>query len=83
MSKTDYFKILESIGKDEKPSGPNDRILIVDGLNTFIRSFAANPVTNEDGIHVGGMTGFLFVGTEKVVAKEDEKFLKITKQIVE
>tara|TARA_R100000005_G_C4993645_1_gene200636 strand:+ start:517 stop:1572 length:1056 start_codon:yes stop_codon:yes gene_type:complete len=59
MSKTDYFKILESIGKDEKPSGPNDRILIVDGLNTFIRSFAANPVTNEDGIHVGGMTGFL------------------------
>ena len=58
MSKTDYFKILESIGKDEKPSGPNDRILIVDGLNTFIRSFAANPVTNEDGIHVGGMTDF-------------------------
>ena len=59
MSKTDYFKILESIGKDEKPSGPNDRILIVDGLNTFIRSFAVNPSSNDDGVHIGGMTGFL------------------------
>jgi len=37
----------------------NDRVLIVDGLNTFIRSFAVNPAVNEDGLHVGGMVGFL------------------------
>ena len=37
----------------------NDRVLIVDGLNTFIRSFAVNPALNEDGLHVGGMMGFL------------------------
>lgn len=38
---------------------PNDKVLIIDGLNTFIRSFAVSPVTNDDGIHVGGITGFL------------------------
>jgi 5'-3' exonuclease len=31
----------------------------VDGLNTFIRSFAVNPALNEDGLHIGGMMGFL------------------------
>jgi DNA polymerase-1 len=31
----------------------------VDGLNTFIRSFAVNPAINEDGLHIGGMMGFL------------------------
>tara|TARA_R110000822_G_scaffold304735_1_gene430047 strand:+ start:85 stop:1119 length:1035 start_codon:yes stop_codon:yes gene_type:complete len=40
-------------------AGPNDKVLIIDGLNTFIRSFAVSPVTNDDGIHVGGITGFL------------------------
>ena len=38
---------------------PNDRILLVDGLNTFIRSFVANPATNDNGIHIGGISGFL------------------------
>ena len=37
----------------------NSRVLIVDGLNTFIRAYAASPVTNNDGIHVGGISGFL------------------------
>ena len=37
----------------------NDRVLIVDGLNTFIRSFAVNPSINDDGLHIGGMMGFL------------------------
>jgi 5'-3' exonuclease len=31
----------------------------VDGLNTFIRAFAVNPALNEDGLHIGGMMGFL------------------------
>jgi DNA polymerase-1 len=28
-------------------------------LNTFIRAFAVNPAINEDGLHIGGMMGFL------------------------
>src|ERR1035437_9060610 len=34
-------------------------VLIVDGYNTFIRCFAAIPTLNEDGLHTGGMAGFL------------------------
>jgi 5'-3' exonuclease len=37
----------------------NDRVLIIDGLNTFIRAFAVNPSINDDGLHIGGMIGFL------------------------
>lgn len=37
----------------------NDRVLIIDGLNTFIRSFCAIPTMNSDGEHIGGATGFL------------------------
>jgi DNA polymerase-1 len=37
----------------------NDRILLVDGLNTFIRCWSANPMMNEDGEHVGGVVGTL------------------------
>lgn len=38
---------------------PDSKILLVDGLNTFIRSFAANPTMNDNGIHIGGIAGFL------------------------
>jgi len=37
----------------------NDKVLIIDGLNTFIRSFSVNPAINEDGVHIGGIAGFL------------------------
>ncbi len=37
----------------------NSRVLVVDGLNTFIRAYAASPVLNGDGEHVGGISGFL------------------------
>ena len=36
-----------------------NEILIVDGLNVFMRHFAANPATSENGEHVGGVVGFL------------------------
>lgn len=38
---------------------PNDKVLIIDGLNTFIRVFSVIPTTNDDGIHIGGIVGFL------------------------
>lgn len=37
----------------------NDKVLIIDGLNTFIRSWSKNPAMNEDGDHVGGIVGSL------------------------
>jgi 5'-3' exonuclease len=58
--KQSYIDILKNLKENNISSHePNDRILIIDGLNTFIRAFAVNPSTNDDGIHIGGMTGFL------------------------
>ena len=58
--KNKYFSILENLKEGQASvATPNDKVLIIDGLNTFIRSFAVSPVTNDDGIHVGGITGFL------------------------
>ena len=37
-----------------KSKGSDDRVLLIDGLNTFIRSFTINPSKNEDGIHYNG-----------------------------
>jgi len=45
----------EAISTDTK----NSRVLIVDGLNTFIRAYAASPSTNTNGEHIGGLSGFL------------------------
>jgi 5'-3' exonuclease len=53
------FKQLQK-EKENNPSEVNDHIMIFDGLNTFIRAFGATPSTNEDGEHIGGITGFLF-----------------------
>ena len=64
-SKTDlnekFISFLEQTKNQEHKSVThlNDRVLIVDGLNTFIRSFAVNPSINDDGLHIGGMMGFL------------------------
>ena len=64
-SKTDlnkkFISFLEQTKDDTHKSVThlNDRVLIVDGLNTFIRSFAVNPSINDDGLHIGGMVGFL------------------------
>lgn len=35
----------------------HERILVVDGMNTFIRNFAVVPAMNSDGDHVGGIVG--------------------------
>jgi len=56
-----FISFLDQI-KDEPPKSVahlNDRVLVIDGLNTFIRAFAVNPSINDDGLHIGGMIGFL------------------------
>lgn len=56
--RTNYKEMLNSLTESEKRD-VNDRVLIVDGLNMFIRVFGAVPTLNDDGEHVGGITGFL------------------------
>jgi 5'-3' exonuclease len=60
--KARFFDLLQEIDNDRingVGSNKNSRVLIIDGLNTFIRVFSAVPALNDDGIHIGGVTGFL------------------------
>jgi DNA polymerase-1 len=62
VSNSKYLSIFEEIkkkGGSLDGGNPNDKVLIIDGLNTFIRVFSVIPTTNDDGIHVGGIVGFL------------------------
>ena len=62
MSNARYLSILDEIkkkGGSIDGGEPNDKVLIIDGLNTFIRVFSVIPTTNDDGIHIGGIVGFL------------------------
>ena len=57
-----YVSILEQIKKQggKLDDGHfNDKVLIIDGLNTFIRVFSVIPTLNDDGVHIGGIVGFL------------------------
>ena len=54
-----HKEIFNELFTDNKDVTKDDRVLIIDGLNTFIRVFAAVPALNEDGDHVGGLVGFL------------------------
>lgn len=50
--------MINNLSKTDK-GDVNDKVMIVDGLNMFIRVFGAVPTLNDDGEHVGGVTGFL------------------------
>ena len=64
--KQDVFSIWENMKEEKKKaqelglSGITKKeVLIVDGTNTFLRAFSADPTLNNNGVHVGGITGFL------------------------
>jgi len=52
-----FEDILNNISPEEKH--PNDRVLLIDGLNIFLRAFAVNGSLNEKGVPVGGIMGFM------------------------
>jgi len=56
--KSNYKDMINNLTSTSK-SDVNDKVMIVDGLNMFIRCFGAVPTLNDDGEHVGGVTGFL------------------------
>lgn len=53
-----YDDILKNL-KQTPPRALNDHILIVDAMNTLIRSFSLLKAMNPSGAHVGGLVGFL------------------------
>jgi DNA polymerase-1 len=57
-----YQNLLNEIDTDRKNQENihrDSKVLIVDGMNLFIRTFSAIPTLNEDGQHIGGLSGFL------------------------
>ena len=61
MIKNKYAALLNQLKlrEEAEPTDRNDRVLIVDGLNTFIRAYSSSPALNANGEHVGGISGFL------------------------
>ena len=62
MNKSKYSHLLKEIEEDYKNIEnitKNDKVLIIDGMNAYIRTFSASPALNTDGDHVGGFYGFL------------------------
>lgn len=57
MIKNKYAALLENINNDQR--NITDSILLIDGLNTFLRSFTMINHINPEGHHIGGLTGFL------------------------
>jgi 5'-3' exonuclease len=55
---TSYLDILNKI-KQKPDRKLNDHVLIVDSMNTFIRSFVMLQSMNPQGHHTGGLVGFL------------------------
>ena len=56
-----YKHLLENITENsqEIESKLNDRVLIIDCMNMFLRNFSINPKVNPQGNHIGGLVGFL------------------------
>ena len=61
MNKERLLDIFSKIKKEEVPGSfhQNSRVLIVDGMNTFLRGFAVVNKLNHHGHEVGGLVGFL------------------------
>lgn len=56
---TDLLKAFNDMQFDNRDIGYNSRVLIIDALNTFMRSYSAIPSLDDDGHHIGGMSGFM------------------------
>ena len=56
-----YKDILDNLHEESnlEPLHLNSRVLLIDSMNTFLRSFAMIPAINPQGNHVGGLVGFM------------------------
>ena len=55
----EFQKIFDSLKEEKDLDSVDSRVLLIDGLNTFLRAFAAIGWVNKDLSHIGGLTGFL------------------------
>jgi 5'-3' exonuclease len=59
-NRKDLLKILNNLSEDNIiEDKQHDRIILIDGLNMFLRNFAVINHINPTGNHVGGLGGFL------------------------
>lgn len=56
---SDLLNQIEKEHEEHKNFHKNSRVLLIDGLNVFLRAFSANPALNANGEPVGGYYGFL------------------------
>jgi 5'-3' exonuclease len=59
MSFADKFFKFKAGELESPPITTGGSVLLVDAMNMFLRCFSATPTMDEDGKHVGGITGFL------------------------
>lgn len=52
-------KYLDILSKMESKRNEGDKVLIIDGTNTFLRIWSSVPFMAENGEHMGGIVGFL------------------------
>ena len=56
---SEIAKRIESRRDRLKKSHRDTKVMIIDGMNVFIRAFSANPKLDSNGEHIGGAVGFL------------------------
>ena len=60
MKRKELLKLLDNLEEQETVSvNRYDRVLLIDGLNLFFRNFAMMNIVNPQGVHVGGLGGFI------------------------
>lgn len=59
MNLADKLKQFSANHEGLEPINRDSKVLLIDGLNSYLRCFVATPTMNDNGDHVGGMTGFL------------------------
>lgn len=57
MNKTELLNFYNNSADDISPDA--ERVLLIDGLNTFFRNWSVNPSMNSNGDHMGGVSGFM------------------------
>jgi 5'-3' exonuclease len=55
----DYKKLFDSLKQEKEELNIDSRVLLIDSLNMFMRSFAIIQHTNKSLTPIGGLTGFL------------------------
>ena len=82
-----YLDILKQIDEEHKSFGDlhkNSKTLVIDGLNTFIRSWSTAPNLSDNGDHIGGIVGTLkSIGYAIRLINLPELFLHLMVRVVQ